>query len=170
MNSQSCFFLCFFSIQHQCVACPLESCVSDSFFSMRDSTESRECFCCSDRRALEVEKTFQLIATCLQSTWNRFALTAAAAQSHNLGLYVVFLPELFSQSKTSETQLFFFSAFCTDAHLHFSFRCDGWIRAKDWSSVSRGCSRCQRIHRKVGMLCSGKVSPLLVKLSMLTGT
>lgn len=43
-------------------------------------------------------------------------------------------------------------------HLYFSPRCDGRIWAKDWSSVSRVCSRCQRIHSKAGMLCSGKVS------------
>lgn len=170
MNSQSCFFLCFFF--HSTSVCCMSTgklCFWLILFNGRQHWE-QGVFLLLRSQSTGSRKTFQLIATCLQSTWNRFALTAAAAQSHNLGLYVVFLPELFSQSKTSETQLFFFSAFCTDAHLHFSFRCDGWIRAKDWSSVSRGCSRCQRIHRKVGMLCSGKVSPLLVKLSMLTGT
>lgn len=52
---------------------------------------------------------------------------------------------------------------CTNTHLHFSFRCYGWIWAKDWSSVSRACSCCQRIHCKTRMLRSGKVSSLLVQ-------
>lgn len=74
------------------------------------------------------------------------------------------MPELFSLSYKSKIQLF------PGAHSHFSFRCDGWIRAKDWSSVSRVCSRRQRIHRKAGVLRSGKVSPLLARLSTLTST
>lgn len=54
----------------------------------------------------------------------------------------------------------FSSPYCMNdcVHLYSSPRCDGWIWAKDWSSVSRVCSRRQRIHRKAGMLCSGKVS------------
>lgn len=55
-----------FSIQYQCVACPLESCVLASFLIIFNgrafchSTESRASFCCSDRTALEVEKHFIL--------------------------------------------------------------------------------------------------------------
>lgn len=54
----------------------------------------------------------------------------------------------------------FSSRYCMNdcVHLYSSPRCDGWIWAKDWSSVSRVCSRRQRIHREAGMLCSGKVS------------
>lgn len=84
------------------------------------------------------------------------------SRSHNLGplFRFSFSPELFILSYDLKMQLYSDSVLCTGTHLHFSYRCDGWIWAKDWSSVSRGCSCCQSIHCKAGMLRSGKVSTL----------
>uniref|UniRef100_A0A8C4HJP0 Contactin 4 n=1 Tax=Dicentrarchus labrax TaxID=13489 RepID=A0A8C4HJP0_DICLA len=42
----------------------------------------------------------------------------------------IFLPELFSLSYKSKIIVFF--NFCTDAHLHFSFRCDGPVPSINW--------------------------------------
>jgi len=102
----------------------------------------------------------------LEKSFFRSCLATEDTASVYIFLFSFFL--VLMKFQNTNTTFFFSLCFNTDAHLHFSFRCDGWIRAKDWSSVSRGRSCCQRIHCEAGMLRFGKVSPLFnVRLSML---